>query len=244
MTERMYVNAWGVDDDAVRLGFAWLTADATAAGESRAVLSVNQLGNVENLGRGLGSPAAAALRKARRLTFEGVTVELAIERDARLAPGAATLAVWPSDRLLERLEHAHPRALCVVPWNEQDVAEWLASYGPCDLRTDEEAPEATLSSPVVEAALVDLTVLVNLTTGLGHPSDRDAAVSLFRILKDGGYSWDPAEVRAWAASHGWGVKGAKELEHVASAVREGRRIRGGRRMWREDILDLWRSPRS
>jgi hypothetical protein len=52
------------------------------------------------------------------------------------------------------------------------------------------------------------------------------------------------EVRAWAASHGWGVKGAKELERVARAIRDGKRIRGSRRMWREDILELWRSRAS
>jgi hypothetical protein len=115
-----------------------------------------------------------------------VTVELAIERDATLAAGGATLAVWPSARLLERLEEAGPRALCVVPWTEHDVADWLANWDPRDLRSGEEAPKAQLSSPVVEAALVDLTALVNLSTGLGHPSDHASAVSLFRILKDGG----------------------------------------------------------
>ncbi len=242
MTERVYVDTRGPDDDAVRLGFAWLVDAATRAAESRAVISVPQLSNVESLGRSLGAPVAASLKKARRVTAGMVTVELAIERDARLAQGAATLAVWPCARLLERLEEAGPRALCVIPWSEHDVADWLANWGPRELRTGEQAPQATLSSPVVLAALKDLTGLVNLSTGLGHPSDHEAAVQLFRILKDGGYSWDPAEVRSWAANNGWGVKGAKELEQVATAVREGRRIRvSGRRVWLNDILDVWRS---
>ena len=55
MTERLYVNTRVSDDDAVRLGFAWLVDAATRAAESRAVISVPLLSNVQSLGSSLGA---------------------------------------------------------------------------------------------------------------------------------------------------------------------------------------------
>jgi hypothetical protein len=100
---------------------------------------------------------------------------------------------------------------------------------------------STITNPVVERALDSLTRLVNLSTGLGHPSDKAAAVGLFRILNGGGERYDPAEVAAWAANNGWGLAGARELGEVAAGVIAGRRYQVDRSVWREDILKLWQA---
>jgi hypothetical protein len=93
---------------------------------------------------------------------------------------------------------------------------------------------------VVREALQSLTVKVNLSTGLGHPRDKDAAVWMFRILRDNREPFDSAAVRAWAANNGWSVRGADDLAKVAEAIATGKRIQAGERGWKADVIELWR----
>lgn len=240
MPDRYYIDTQGPDDQAILAGARWLV-DTAATARNRAVLAIPLVSNVEHLERSLGAGVAAALRKQRKATIEGVTVELAIQRSANLARGATTLAIWPTEEQLGRLEDAGPTALCVIPWSEQEVSTWLRAWGPIELRSGESAASVVVSNQVVEAALKSLTRRVNLSSGLGHPSDRAAAVGMFKILQGSGETWDAAEVRAWALGHGWSSRGAADLADLALRIGEGRRVQQrDPHGWIENIIELWR----
>jgi hypothetical protein len=103
--------------------------------------------------------------------------------------------------------------------------------------------EDLVGNTVLQAALVDLTAIVNVTTGITHPSDKAAAVQLFEVLRAGGVPFDPAEVKAFAVRHGWEPRHARDLASVAQRISEGKRVQTGRagKMWSESILEKWRA---
>jgi hypothetical protein len=236
-TKRFYFEAYGRDDEALKEGFSWLTSESVGG---RGVVAVPALRQVESLVPGINAAEARQLAKAKSLARPGVTIELATERTHASVSGVPVLAVWVDDEMLEELEHNRPSALCVIPWREEEIARWCAAHAPTEMRTGASSGAVTVSNPVVERALETLTARVNLSSGLGHPSDKAAAVGAFRILRGGGEAYDVGEVDAWAANHGWGLHGARELVAIAQGVLDGRNYRVGRHGWREDILEQWR----
>lgn len=98
------------------------------------------------------------------------------------------------------------------------------------------APKPLIDNPVVEKALELLTDYVNLNNDLLTDHDRGPAVDLFKRLRDAGERYDPSALRAWAVGHAWSPRGADELQRVAEAVLERRRIRVGRQRWWNDNL--------
>ena len=63
-----------------------------------------------------------------------------------------------------------------------------------------------------------LSKRINLSTGLGHASDFDAAISMFKLLREQGYDWSGDEVRDWARGGGWDPEDVAELGTVADVV--------------------------
>jgi hypothetical protein len=58
---------------------------------------------------------------------------------------------------------------------------------------------------------------------LDDPSARAGAVHLFKHLKHHGYTWNPADVHAWALSHGFAASDAEKLAAYAQGVQDGTR---------------------
>jgi hypothetical protein len=242
-TERVFVDAHGVDDDAVVHGFRWLFEVAQQRGASRVAVVVPGVSNIENLGRVLGANEAAALKKHRKLNANGVTIEAYTDRTLPFdLDGVPVLGVWMDDKQLGKLDGMRAAAICAIPWTRDGIDDWKTNWNPTDIRTGEPGgSEDTVTDPVVIEALKSLTSSVNLTTGLGHPSDKDSAIGMFRALKAAGVDYDPEQVRAWAVRHGWESDDARELADIGEKIRDGRTVRGhGQQMWREDIVDVWR----
>jgi len=160
-------------------------------------------------------------------------------------PGGPAAAFWPNAATLDRLdEDRRVTALCVVPWRLAEIREWISARAAAPLGHG--APSLTPSpplDPVVLEALVSLTRLVNLSTGLGHPSDHAAAVGAFQALRRGGYDFSAEAIRPWLMQNGWRADDARDVGAVAEKVRAGHRFqfrRGIEPPWRPNILDIWR----
>lgn len=235
--DRFCIDTEGVDDEAVRLGLAWLRQYSQEYGHTAATLHVPGLRNVESLSRVVGA-AADRIQKAKSFMLDGVQVGVATKRSGDIR--GPVLALWTNDQILEAIEDAFPAAICAIPWARRGIANWVQAWGPVDLRTGQHGARAEISNPVVEAAMQSLTSRVNLSTGLGHPNDRTAAIEMLRVLKKAGEEFDPSEIRAWAASHGWRPKDASELEEIAEKVLEGRRLKTDGHGWKSDIVQYWR----
>jgi hypothetical protein len=233
--QRCYIDAEGPDDEAVRIGLIWLAeASRTAEGGT---LHAPGLENFRSLSHIVGN--IDAIVKNKVFTLNAVPINLATLRTGSVA--GAVLALWTDDKMLQEIEDWwRPPAICAIPWLRRHIARWVEAHGPTELRSGTIGATKTVANPVVIEALNSLTLSVNLGTGLGHPSDHDAAVWTFRALKDAREAFDPDEVRAWAAAHRWQMRHAEELGDIAEKVLDGRRIKTHSRPWKSNIVSYWR----
>lgn len=93
-------------------------------------------------------------------------------------------------------------------------------------------------SPIVEKGLAAITSRTNLSTGLAHPNDMNAAKEMFVLLHSAGEVLLADEIGSWAAAHGWQPKDAAELGKLGAQIGMGKkpRIKDGP-WWREDIIE-------
>jgi len=152
------------------------------------------------------------------------------------------VACWPSAKDLDMLDGLPGlKALVVVPWNEGEIGTWRDARHAVDLLGHRPpTPEPTISDPVVEIAMTDVTTRVNLSTGLSHPDDRSAAIQALQILKRNGHHFQPDEIRAWAMANGWKADHARQLGEYAAGVLAGKAYRTGRQQWVSHIINRWR----
>lgn len=66
--------------------------------------------------------------------------------------------------------------------------------------------------------------MVNLSTGVLHPSDESAAKEYFEALHKEGESLIGSEITQWATANGWQPKHAKELGELAHKIGSGGRV--------------------
>lgn len=78
-----------------------------------------------------------------------------------------------------------------------DLQVWTSAWHPTDLRGADPPRNTSSLSALTRAALDSLLVRVNLSTGIAHPSDRDAAAQLLYILRDAGEAIEPNATRAY-----------------------------------------------
>lgn len=103
------------------------------------------------------------------------------------------------------------KAIMFLPWTEDEGKMWLSTWKATILGVNTWQVQPTSLPLDVDNALSILTQGINLSTGLTHPSDRNAARDLLRKLKDLGYVLCPSDVRNWAAQKGWPNGAAKDL---------------------------------
>jgi hypothetical protein len=94
-------------------------------------------------------------------------------------------------------------------------------------------------SPLVEAALKSINSRTNISTGLSHPNDMNAAKEMFVHLHNAGEILLAAEIQSFAASTGWHAKAADELGSLAQQIGMGKkpRISDGP-WWKPDIIEI------
>jgi hypothetical protein len=240
---RYFIDAHGPDDGAVREGFAWLLRSAVERGSSRAAVFVSGLPQLESLGRAIGTDAADGLRQDRELRLDGVAIKALTAKKLPFSfEEGSILAVWVDDEQLDRLDGLRAPELCAIPRAHGDIDGWRAAWDPIDVRIGQNIGlDEAIENPVVVRAMKSLTTSVNLSTGLGHPSDKEAAIGMFRVLTAEGELFEPDQIRAWAVRHGWQPRHARDLAVLAEKFKAGKQVRGGKRkMWRDDVIEIWR----
>jgi hypothetical protein len=133
------------------------------------------------------------------------------------------IALWPNAKVLQQLDDVSTvKALGVLTWLLDDVAPWASGVGAVDVLGEATAETPTIQDPVVLGALRSLTNSVNRSTGLGHPSDWDHAVQMFRTLRKRGHAFDGDEIEAWAIANGWSYRHAAQVGQLAREIAAGK----------------------
>jgi hypothetical protein len=213
-------------DDGLLLALSWLEDQAKSGG----VLIV--------------VPVQQSLTYAPILERVTARFPVTTERTLRNASisGRAVLAIWPSQKSLEDISRDRPRSMCVVQWVPEQTNDWLKAQRARDLSgTAPALGDASVSDPIVLAALEDMAGSVNPGNVLVQTNDREHAILTLRLLHDRAHEIDPDELYRWAISIGWEGKGATNLKKLAAEVLAGvkHRIRE-RQPFGDDTYQAWK----
>lgn len=243
-----YLREEGPKPNAVRQGFGWLLELGRKENKKSALLAVPVLDNLRGvIEEVLGERAIKALKQGNGINLDSVvTISLVTERKDVFNHQGPVLAVYPNKKLLDKIDNIRGVTdVLVIPWSLQEVQYWIETWQAVELGATENSQTAsTFSDPVVEEALKNLTSRVNLSTGIGHPMDKAAAVDLFRKLKAAKITYDPSEIRGWLVRHGWESDDADAVKDIAERILQGRAVRSAKGGWADDIVDLWRERAS
>ncbi|MGQ9586873.1 MAG: hypothetical protein ACUVT7_00620 [Thermoplasmata archaeon] len=237
-----FIRAEGQDREAVRKGLDWLVQVSITKGH----IAVAGLRNFDGLiGEELGKAAVRDLKFAGKTLILGKDIYIVTKlRPLRDADNAPVVAFYPYGKFLDSLDSIrNVMALLVVPWNMQEIETWVRTWDAKELgvKSNKGGPRFAVNR-ILEEALRDLVGRVNRSAGMENPVDRDAAAQLFVILREGGETYSPDEIKAWLVSEaGWRATHAREVAEVAAEVLLGNRSGRGNLAWPSDALRTWRT---
>lgn len=126
----------------------------------------------------------------------------------------ATYLVQEDMHIVDELKS--PKAIVYLPWMEDSGKKWLACWEPTIWGASTWAVESINFTPAVEDELNRLNSVINLSTGLTHPSDKKEADNMFKQLSKNGHYVNPEDIKYWAIKNGWDAENAKSLEKLAT----------------------------
>ena len=132
---------------------------------------------------------------------------------------AVVIAYYANEALLDFVDSLHGVAGTVaVPWVPGEADGWTARWGALIHGQVKQSPAELLDDPVVVRALETLTAIINLSTGLGHPRDKQMASETLRILRTKGHADPSGTIKSWAIRHNWSPAAASDLEALAKKI--------------------------
>jgi hypothetical protein len=204
------------------LGYAKEICKATGATDVILVTHTKgQLDGSTGLSRFLGPGPLKALNKGGTATLPwGARLHSETVKTLRYqARNAVVIAYYADEKLLDHVDGLHSVAgVVAVPWLPGEADGWAARWDTLVHGREKRAPTALIDDPIVVRALESLSTIANLSTGLGHPRDKEWANEYLRILRAKGHRDPSATIKSWALRRGWSLRGATDLETLAKKI--------------------------
>jgi hypothetical protein len=228
-TKRAFFNTDATRDEEFTRAMAWLHERAEETGDACVIVIVCAgKANIENLTGVLGAANVKRLVSGQSLMMGTRAVVLrllsrGVSRDIR---ANAVLALWLNDKDLAVVDDERPSSICLMPWVLDHSRRWIESWSPIDLISGQPLQGVgTIDDPVVLGALKSLTNSVNLAHSILGTTDRDEVVETIKALRKAGHNLDPACIRAWAVTNGWGAEIADVLREIVQKINDGKALR-------------------
>lgn len=175
--------------------------------------------NLDNivLGDFLGRDVAKRLMKGDTVALGNYGISLTHESVATMQKkrqARVGLAFYVSKDSIQKLDALDFECLIFVPWLDKEGVAWAQKWNAETHGGQTEGADVDLPATVTDA-LKSLTACVNLSTGLGHPSDKDHAKRTFAKLRSSRVTWNPDEIEKWAVRNGWRTDDAQKLAELS-----------------------------
>lgn len=209
--------------EAFQVALEYAKAICQKAGASDVILlthTKNQLDHTSLAGF-LGSGALRALAKGAVLLQPGIRLHSETMRTIRRPARESVIIVYyAATDILDLVDGLQNIAgVVVVPDLPGTGDEWGRRWGVIvHGRKGPDSAPPLINDPIVVRALENLTSMVNLSTGLGHPRDKEYANETLRILRAKGHADPTPYVKSWAIRRGWRPKDAADLEALSRKV--------------------------
>ncbi len=241
--ERFYIPAHGPDENAVSSIFikaVQLSRILPAA--KRIVFLSNGLNNTQWLEKLFNYDAIRKLKIGVKIHDTTVTGVFDSIKSYRPASGDIVIAFPLNSEELLKLEDEHDIiALLAIPWTNDRIEKWTRITNSINILDN--IPAVSYDEPpcVVIKALLDLTTSINMSTGLGHPSDEEEAKTYIRALH-GRYKLDALEIESYLIKNmNWPKEFADELLEIINKINSGKAFHGGSKTGHKYHIDRWKN---
>lgn len=211
------------DAQTFALALAYAEKIGQAAGSRDVILLTHSKSQLDStsLSRFLGGPAAKALTKgvAAGLPSGGQLYGETMKTLRYQARNLPVIAYYADEELLDLVDGLDNVAgVVAVPWVPGEADGWAARWTAQIHGQTKAAPATLIDDPVTVQALKTLTNIINLSTGLAHPSDKRMANEILRILRAKGHADPSATIKSWAIQNSWHPRHATDLEALAGKI--------------------------
>ncbi|MDQ7831375.1 MAG: hypothetical protein RDU30_06570 [Desulfovibrionaceae bacterium] len=237
-----YIGSTGPQNEAIITGFRWLIKEA--ANQDRVgyvvVFTKHELDNISHWSQ--LSPTLNTLHKSGVYQADSVTLNLITPRDRYISASGPALVIYGGQELLDFIDSFQAiTSVLYIPWQGQEHADWSATWNATRLGDDESqsSEQKEPLSGIVLSALESLTKLVNLSTGITHPSDREQAVRSLETLFHKQAQCDPETIRRQLIRLDWKPSDAAKVKEIADMIWDGRRPRKSTGRADEGLWKYW-----
>ncbi len=147
------------------------------------------------------------------------------EKDARGTWNGYVLALWPTKKLLDKIDDlSGVMGVLVIPLGGNEVEFWKNRWNADELGSESSEKGKLIKNPIVEEALKLLTSSVNRSNRSLHPSDKKMVMTKFKELKKNDIVLEPDIIQTWLVAKGkWPTALADEAKKIAISTRKARR---------------------
>lgn len=206
----------------VALAYANTICEKTASADIILLTHTKNQLDGTGLSRILGDRMVRALGKGPVALSSGVRLHAETMRTLRWPPRSSVLLVYYAEtEILDLADGTRNVAgVVAIPDLPGQADDWAKRWGVLVHGEERKGPAPLIEDVVVVRALDMLTRMVNLSTGIGHPRDKDFADETLRILRAKGHSDPTPHIRSWAIRNGWKPEHAVKLEALSRKIWE------------------------
>lgn len=236
---------------AVKEGFQWLLKNTRSNDMNECLIIIPSLNSLkyesDSAHKGIESlipGISSKLIKNKSVTINGITIKLITEKTRITYTRASVLAIFPAEKMLKIIDNYFTENdIFLVGWVFEDIQEWIETWNALDFSSKYEVIHKPQKlNPIIIEALKSLTMSVNMSTGINHPSDYCSAVDLFRILQRESIDYDPKTIKTWLkVEEKWKEDFADDVMQIATKIKARKRIGGCKGdYWATNIFEKWK----
>jgi len=199
----------------------------SALGNAKILLTIDSKKQLDYLSA-FGRDVIKTLKNKGEAVLNGIYFKLWIPDDFPMDWTDGVLAIYPTSTSLDRIDDLYrAEFILVIPWNNNEIEAWVRTWNAENLLEPDYVWRFTSELPlIVVNALHELTG-INVATGLSHPLDKGAAVSMFKTLHKAGISLNADQIKGHliTAEH-WPARKADEIREVVEKILKGVRVHG------------------
>lgn len=131
--------------------------------------------------------------------------------------------------------------IVAIPWLKDKTAPWIERWNVREITGKQYDKNVSEVSDIVKVAMTELSSVINMSTGISHPSDNNRAKTYIRAL----YKYEPeldaeAVVSYLVTGLGWTSSHANDVGKLITTLNEGRYFRGGEKTGLQDYYKRWK----
>ncbi|WP_313602835.1 hypothetical protein [Rhizobium sp.] len=205
------------------LAYAKKIADSSQGQIKKIVLLTHTKSQITGtaLGSHIGSTAAKTLNSGGVIALGGgVALSYQTMRTMpMILRDTVIITFFAEPKMLDYVDGLMPvSGVVVVPDLAGGADSWIARWNPIVHGVAPSQPTTLIADKTVEAALENISSMINLSHGALNPRDKGYADEILRILRAKGHSIDAAQAKSWAIRRGWKVSAADELAALAVKI--------------------------